>query len=37
MPAETVQPIQDILKRWILNGQARVGSIAALAFVDALA
>jgi hypothetical protein len=36
MPAETIQPIQDILNRWILIGQALVGSIGALAFVVAL-
>jgi hypothetical protein len=35
MPPETVQPIQDILSRWILIGQALVGSIGALAFVIA--
>jgi hypothetical protein len=37
MPPETIQAIQDILNRWILIGQALVGSIGALAFVVALA
>ncbi len=32
-----VAPIQDILHRWTLIGQALVGSIGALAFVVALA
>lgn len=36
MPID-IQPIQDILNRWILIGQALVGSIGALAFVVALA
>src|SRR5258708_435515 len=35
MPPETLQPIQDILSRWILIAQALVGSIGALAFVVA--
>ena len=35
MPTETIQPIQDVLTRWILIGQALVGSIGALAFVVA--
>jgi hypothetical protein len=35
MPTETIQPIQEILNRWILIGQALVGSIGALAFVIA--
>jgi len=35
MPPDTIQPIQDILNRWILIGQALVGSIGALAFVVA--
>jgi len=33
MPPETIAPIQGILSRWILTGQALVGSIRALAFV----
>ena len=33
--ATDIQPIQDILTRWILIGQALVGSIGALAFVVA--
>ena len=37
MPPDTIQPIQDILNRWILIGQALVGSIGALAFVVGLA
>jgi hypothetical protein len=37
MPPDTIAPIQDILNRWILIGQALVGSIGALAFVVALA
>ena len=37
MPADSIQPIQEILSRWILIGQALVGSIGALAFVVALA
>jgi hypothetical protein len=37
MSPESIQPIQDILHRWILTGQALVGSIGALAFVFALA
>ena len=37
MPTETIQQIQEILNRWILIGQALVGSIGALAFVGALA
>jgi hypothetical protein len=37
MPTDTIQPIQEILNRWILIGQALVGSIGALAFVIALA
>jgi len=32
-----VAPIQDVLHRWTLIGQALVGSIGALAFVVALA
>jgi len=35
MPPETLQPVQEILSRWILIGQALVGSIGALAFVVA--
>ena len=35
MPTDTIQPIQEILNRWILIGQALVGSIGALAFVIA--
>ena len=35
--ATDIQPIQDILTRWILMGQALVGSIGGLAFVVALA
>jgi len=35
MPPDTIQPIQDVLSRWILAGQALVGSIGALAFVVA--
>ena len=35
MPPDTIQPIQDILNRWILIGQALVGSIGGLAFVVA--
>src|SRR2546429_3092318 len=35
MPTDTIQPIQDLLNRWILIGQALVGSIGALAFVVA--
>src|SRR6266545_3514311 len=33
MSPDTIQPIQDVLARWILIGQALVGSIGALAFV----
>ncbi len=33
MPPDTIQPIHDILNRWILIGHALVGSIGALAFV----
>ena len=33
MPPDTIQPIQDILNRWVLTGQALVASIGALAFV----
>jgi hypothetical protein len=33
MPPETIQPIQEILNRWVLTGQALVASIGALAFV----
>jgi len=29
------EPIQDVLHRWILTGQALVGSVGALAFVFA--
>ena len=32
---ETIQPIQEVLNRWILAGQALVGSVGALAFVFA--
>jgi hypothetical protein len=35
MAPDTIQPIQDVLNRWILIGQALVGSIGALAFVVA--
>jgi len=35
MPTDTIQPIQDLLNRWILIGQALVGSVGALAFVVA--
>src|SRR5215813_6556852 len=35
MPPDSIQPIQEILNRWILIGQALVGSIGALAFVVA--
>jgi len=35
MSPEAVQPIQDVLHRWILTGQALVGSIGALAFIFA--
>ncbi|HKA12418.1 MAG TPA: hypothetical protein VKI99_18295, partial [Candidatus Dormibacteraeota bacterium] len=35
MPTDTIQPIQEILNRWILIGQALVGSIGALTFVVA--
>ncbi|HZU17696.1 MAG TPA: hypothetical protein VFD01_13995 [Candidatus Dormibacteraeota bacterium] len=35
MPPDTIQPIQEVLDRWILAGQALVGSIGALAFVFA--
>ena len=35
MTPDTLQPIQDVLARWILVGQALVGSIGALAFVVA--
>jgi hypothetical protein len=35
MSPEAVQQIQDVLHRWILTGQALVGSIGALAFVFA--
>lgn len=35
MPIDTIQPIQTILDRWVLAGQALVGSIGALAFVFA--
>ncbi|HZV49827.1 MAG TPA: hypothetical protein VFD49_08665 [Candidatus Dormibacteraeota bacterium] len=35
MPPDTIQPIQEVLNRWILAGQALVGSIGALAFVFA--
>lgn len=35
MPTESIQPIQDILHRWMLIAQALVGSIGALAFVFA--
>jgi len=35
MPPDTLQPIQQILDRWILTGQALVGSIGALAFIFA--
>jgi hypothetical protein len=34
---EAIQPIQEILNRWVLTGQALVASIGALAFVMALA
>jgi hypothetical protein len=37
MPPDTIQPIQDVLNRWVLTGQALVASIGALAFVLALA
>ena len=37
MPPDTIQPIQEILNRWVLTGQALVASIGALAFVLALA
>lgn len=33
MPPDTIQPIQEILSRWVLTGQALVASIGALAFV----
>jgi hypothetical protein len=33
MPPDTIQPIQDILNRWVLTGQALVASVGALAFV----
>ena len=33
MSPETIQPIQEVLNRWILAGQALVGSVGALAFV----
>lgn len=36
MSSDVVQPIQEILNRWVLTGQALVGSIGALAFVFAL-
>jgi hypothetical protein len=32
---ETIQPIQEILNRWIVAGQALVGSVGALAFIFA--
>jgi hypothetical protein len=35
MAPDAIQPIQDILGRWILIAQALVGSIGALAFVVA--
>ena len=35
MSPEAVRPIQDVLHRWILTGQALVGSIGALAFIFA--
>ena len=35
MPTESIQPIQDILHRWVLIAQALVGSVGALAFVFA--
>ncbi len=35
MSPDSIQPIQDILHRWILTGQALVGSVGALAFVFA--
>ena len=37
MPPDTIQPIQEILNRWVLTGQALVASVGALAFVLALA
>lgn len=37
MSPDSIQPIQDVIHRWILTGQALVGSIGALAFVFALA
>jgi hypothetical protein len=33
MPPDTIQPIQEILNRWVLAGQALVASVGALAFV----
>jgi hypothetical protein len=33
--SDSVQPIQDLLQRWVLIAQALVGSIGALAFVFA--
>jgi hypothetical protein len=35
MHPDSVQPIQELLQRWILIAQALVGSIGALAFVFA--
>lgn len=37
MSATTIEPIQEILHRWILAGQALVGSVGALAFIAAFA
>jgi hypothetical protein len=33
MSTDSIQPIQEILNRWVLTGQALVASIGALAFV----
>lgn len=35
MSASSLEPIQEILHRWILAGQALVGSVGALAFIAA--
>jgi hypothetical protein len=35
MHPDSVQPIQELLQRWVLVAQALVGSIGALAFVFA--
>jgi hypothetical protein len=35
MQPDSVQPIQELLQRWVLVAQALVGSIGALAFVFA--